>query len=339
MKKTFVAALAALALVSCSKEETVTYGTNGEPLDGAAVCLTFTDAPASRASLNSTAAAETWEKSLTSLTVYVFNSQGNLVAQRSFTSEELVDKSATFALPHSAAGTTCDFYAVANLSLTGVTTKSALLSKVEASAADYNGTFAEVSTKAKRAGGFVMSASASKSIAEGSTTDVAMALRRTVAKLSVQTTIDAAFAEKYSGTITVTRFKLSKAASQSPVIAPATPSPGAMSYTHTQTATAAAGRYDNLFYVFENGALAEGNRVQLEITASYDADGSTSTTSDRTEIVYTVPVTGKAGGAIVRNGYYRIEAAITGLVGSEVGLTITVADWESPVTQQIDLGA
>ena len=169
MKKTFVAALAALALVSCSKEETVTYGTNGEPLDGAAVCLTFTDAPASRASLNSTAAAETWEKSLTSLTVYVFNSQGNLVAQRSFTSEELADKSATFALPHSAAGTTCDFYAVANLSLTGVTTKSALLSKVEASAADYNGTFAEVSTKAKRAGGFVMSASASKSIAEGST--------------------------------------------------------------------------------------------------------------------------------------------------------------------------
>ena len=115
MKKTFVAALAALAMISCSKEETVTYGTNGEPLDGAAVCLTFTDAPASRASLNSTAAAETWEKSLTSLTVYVFNSQGNLVTQRSFTSDELADKSATFALPHSAAGTTCDFYAVASL--------------------------------------------------------------------------------------------------------------------------------------------------------------------------------------------------------------------------------
>ena len=243
------------------------------------MCLTFTDAPASRASLNSTAAAETWEKSLTSLTVYVFNSQGNLVARV----RSPPRNSSTSRRPSRCRirrqGTTCDFYAVANLSLTGVTTKSALLSKVEASAADYNGTFAEVSTKAKRAGGFVMSASASKSIAEGSTTDVAMALRRTVAKLSVQTTIDAAFAEKYSGTITVTGVKLSKAASQSPVIAPATPSPGAMSYTHTQTATAAAGRYDNLFYVFENGALAEGNRVQLEITASYDADGGTSTTS------------------------------------------------------------
>ena len=230
MKKAFIAALAALAMISCSKEETIAYGTNGEPLDGAAVCLTFTDAPASRASLNSTAAAETWEKSLTSLTVYVFNSQGNLVTQRSFTSDELADKSATFALPHSAAGTTCDFYAVANLSLTGVTTKSALLSKVEASAADYNGTFAEVSTKAKRAGGFVMSASASKSIAEGSTTDVAMALRRTVAKIAVQTSVDTAFAEKYSGSITVTGVKLSKAASQSPVIAPATPSPSSLTF-------------------------------------------------------------------------------------------------------------
>lgn len=285
----------------------MTYGTNGEPLDGAAVCLTFTDAPASRASLNSTAAAETWEKSLTSLTVYVFNSQGNLVAQRSFTSEELVDKSATFALPHSAAGTTCDFYAVANLSLTGVTTKSALLSKVEASAADYNGTFAEVSTKAKRAGGFVMSASAKSNPSprfDDRRCDGAPPYGGQGSPCRPRSMRPSRRNIRERSPSRASR--LSKAASQSPVIAPATPSPGAMSYTHTQTATAAAGRYDNLFYVFENGALAEGNRVQLEITASYDADGSTSTTSDRTEIVYTVPVTGKAGGAIVRNGYYRI---------------------------------
>ena len=276
---------------------------------------------------------------MSSLSIFVFDNADNFVIRRDLTSSELAAKSATFSLPKSLASTPCSFYAIANYDASSAKTRAALTALVEKSAADYNGTFAEVSSAAKRSGGFVMSASASKSIAEGSTTDVAMALRRTVAKLSVQTTIDAAFAEKYSGTITVTGVKLSKAASQSPVIAPATPSPGAMSYTHTQTATAAAGRYDNLFYVFENGALAEGNRVQLEITASYDADGSTSTTSDRTEIVYTVPVTGKAGGAIVRNGYYRIEAAITGLAGSEVGLTITVADWESPVTQQIDLGA
>ena len=339
MKKTFVAALAALALVSCSKEETVTYGTNGEPLDGAAVCLTFTDAPASRASLNSTAAAETWEKSLTSLTVYVFNSQGNLVTQRSFTSEELADKSATFALPHSAAGTTCDFYAVANLSLTGVTTKSALLSKVEASAADYNGTFAEVSTKAKRAGGFVMSGSTSKTIgAVNSTTSVGITLKRTVAKVALQTTIDPSFADKYAGELTINSVKLSKAASQSSVVA-GTPTPGAMSYTHTQTLAAASGKYNALFYCFENGSLTAGNRVLLEINATYDLDGNGSTTDDRSEVTYSVELTGKAAGEILRNGYYRIAANITGLVGQDCAVTVTVADWETPVTQSVELGA
>ena len=77
----------------------------------------------------------------------------------------------------------------------------------------------------------------------------------------------------------------------------------------------------------------------LEIEATYDLDGENTTTDDRSEVVYSIELTGKAAGEILRNGYYRIEAAITGLVGSEVGLTITVADWESPVTQQIDLGA
>ncbi len=183
------------------------------------MCLTFTDAPASRASLNSTAAAgKRREKSLTSLTVYVFNSQGNLVTPRSFTSEELADKSATFALPHSAAGTTCDFYAVANLSLTGVTTKSALLSKVEASAADYNGTFAEVSTKARC--GRLRDVGLCEQIhrrgfddrrCDGAPPNGGQALRADHDRCGLR---------KMPGTITVTGVKLSKAASQSPVIAP-----------------------------------------------------------------------------------------------------------------------
>ena len=84
------------------------------------------------------------------------------------------------------------------MSLTGVTTKSALLAKLETSAADYNGTFAEVSTKAKRSGGFVMTAGVSKAIAEGGTTSVALTLKRTVAKVAVQTSVDASFNSKYS---------------------------------------------------------------------------------------------------------------------------------------------
>ena len=55
------------------------------------------------------------------------------------------------------------------------------------------------------------------------------------------------------------------------------------------------------------------------------------------EVIYTVPLTGKAGGEIARNGYYRIAANITGLVGQDCQVAVTVAEWESPVTQSVDL--
>ena len=341
MKKILFAALAALALYSCDKAETTTI--IPEPkldADGAMIAMTFTDEPPTRAFFAETATAEAWEKSLSSLAVYVFSAQGDLITQRDFTASELSARSARFSLPHATAGTTCDFYAVANYSsLSGVTTKSSLLAKLETAAADYNGTFTEVSTKAKRSGGFVMTAGVSKAIAEGGTTSVALTLKRTVAKVAVQTSVDASFNSKYSGTLTVTGTKVVRAASQTPIIAPATPTPGAMTYTHTQAPAAASGKYNNLFYIFENGALAEASRVALEITATYDADGNASTTADRMEVVYTVPLTGKAGGEIARNGYYRVAANITGLVGQDCQVSVSVAEWETPVTQSVDLGA
>ena len=248
-------------------------------------------------------------------------------------------KSATFALPKSAAGTECSFYAVANYDASSAKTRAALTALVEKSAADYNGTFAEVSSAAKRSGGFVMSGSTSKTIgAVNSTTSVGITLKRTVAKVALQTTIDPSFADKYAGELTINSVKLSKAASQSSVVA-GTPTPGAMSYTHTQTLAAASGKYNALFYCFENGSLTAGNRVLLEINATYDLDGNGSTTDDRSEVTYSVELTGKAAGEILRNGYYRIAANITGLVGQDCAVTVTVADWETPVTQSVELGA
>lgn len=336
MKKILFAALAAVTLFSCDKEDSPTINA---PNDGALVSMTFTDESTTRAFFAETATAEAWEKSLSSLSVYVFNAKGDLITQREFVPAELTARTATFALPHATAGTTCDFYAVANMPLSGIATKSALLSKLESTAADYNGTFAEVSTKAKRSAGFVMSAATSKAIAQGQTTSVALTLKRTVAKIAVQTAISPQFASKYSGTLTVTGTKLLRAASQTPIIAQATPTPGAMTFTHTQTAATASGKYQNLFYIFENGALPEASRVTLEITATYDADGNSSTTADRMPIVYSVPITGKAQGEIVRNGYYRIAANLTGLVGEDCQVSVTVADWEGPVTQNVELGA
>lgn len=336
MKKILFAALAAVTLFSCDKEDAPKINATN---DGALVSMTFTDESSTRAFFTETATAEAWEKSLSSLSVYVFSAKGDLITQREFAPAELTARTATFALPHATAGTTCDFYAVANMPLSGIATKSALLSKLESTAADYNGSFAEVSTKAKRSAGFVMSAVTSKAIAQGQTTSVALTLKRTVAKVAVQTSIDPTFAAKYSGTLTVTNAKIVRAASQSPIIAPVTPTPGAMTFTHTQAAAAASGKYQNLFYIFENGVLPEASRVTLEITATYDADGNSSTTADRMPIVYSVPITGKAQGEIVRNGYYRIAANLTGLVGEDCQVSVTVADWEGPVTQNVELGA
>ncbi len=59
----------------------------------------------------------------------------------------------------------------------------------------------------------------------------------------------------------------------------------------------------------------------------------------RSEVTYSVELTGKSAGEILRNGYYRIVANITGLVGQDCVVSVTVADWETPVTQNVDLGA
>ena len=276
---------------------------------------------------------------MSSLSIFVFDNADNFVIRRDLTSSELAAKSATFSLPKSLASTPCSFYAIANYDASSAKTRAALTALVEKSAADYNGTFAEVSTAAKRSGGFVMSGSVTKTVgAVNSTTNVGITLKRTVAKVALQTTIDPAFSEKYGGSLTINSVKLSKAASQSTVIA-GTPTPGAMSYTHTQTPASASGKYNALFYCFENGALTAGNRVSLEIDATYDMDGSDTTTDDRSEVTYSVELTGKAAGDILRNGYYRIAANITGLVGQDCIVSVTVADWETPVTQTVELGA
>ena len=112
-----------------------------------------------------------------------------------------------------------------------------------------------------------------------------------------------------------------------------------MTNTHTPAPATASGKNNNLFYIFENGALAEASRVALEITATYDADGNASPTADRMELVYTVTLTGNTRAENARNGYYRIAANLTGLVGQDCQVSVSVAEWENPITQSVDLGA
>ena len=208
---------------------------------------------------------------MSSLSIFVFDNADNFVIRRDLTSSELAAKSATFSLPKSLASTPCSFYAIANYDASSAKTRAALTA----------GTFVEVSTAAKRSGGFVMSGMKSQTVgAVNSTTNVGITLKRTVAKVALQTTIDPSFADKYAGTLTINSVKLSKAASQSLVVA-GTPTPGAMTFSHTQTPATASGKTNSLFYIFENGTLTAGNRILLEINATYDADDNTSTTDDR----------------------------------------------------------
>ena len=149
---------------------------------------------------------------MSSLSIFVFDNADNFVIRRDLTSSELAAKSATFSLPKSLASTPCSFYAIANYDASSAKTRAALTALVEKSAADYNGTFAEVSTAAKRSGGFVMSGMKSQTVgAVNSTTNVGITLKRTVAKVALQTTIDPSFADKYAGTLTINSVKLSKA--------------------------------------------------------------------------------------------------------------------------------
>ena len=111
-----------------------------------------------------------------------------------------------------------------------------------------------------------------------------------------------------------------------------------MNFGHTQIPATVSDKNLSLFYVYENGALDSGSRVLLEIDATYDIDGDDSTDNDRSDVTYSIELAGKGAGDIVRNGYYRISANITGLVGQDCRLSISVADWETPVTQNVDLG-
>lgn len=339
MKKILFALTAALALASCAKEQQ-------EPVptlpDGGSVTVSFVaeeNTDQTRAFFDASATTETWEKSLSSLTVFCFNTDGSLIVRRNFTPAEVTAKKATFALPKSAAGKSVEFYAIANTAVNDIADKAALLALKETSAALYNGTFAEVSAAAKRAGGFLMSGATTKTIAAaGQATDVAITLGRDVAKIAIQSSLSADFASKYPGKVKVNSAIISRAASQTPYFG-GTAAPGAMTFTHTQTPQEVSDKYNNLVYLFENGTLAAGSRVLLTLEATYDKDGDFSTAGDQTPITYEVELKGTSdNGTILRNGYYRVAVSLAGLTGQDVSATITVADWETPVTQTINLG-
>ena len=173
MKKIFFAATAALAILcSCSKEnDDLTASATGSVVN-----VSFIEEQSNtRAFFGASSAAESWEKEISSVTMFVFRPSGEFIVQRFFSPTEVAAKSARFALPGVSAGDNCEFVVVANATVTGVNSKADLIAQIESDASSYNGTFTEVNSSAKRSGGFVMSGSSATVVAtEGSATNVAI---------------------------------------------------------------------------------------------------------------------------------------------------------------------
>lgn len=118
MKKHLFAAVAmASALFTACDKDNDPILPHPADTEGARVSVTLTESEDAhtRAFFDTTATAEAWEKSLSSLSVFAFDNAGSLIVRRDFTSAELAARSAVFSLPKSAAGATCTFCAVANL--------------------------------------------------------------------------------------------------------------------------------------------------------------------------------------------------------------------------------
>lgn len=339
----WLAAFAAVTLAACqTNSETVMPEKPQEPVEqparGAKVQIAFVAAHGTRAFGDN--AAEAWEKAISDATILVFNAEGKIKFRRSLSAAELGGIAATpisLVIPDVAVGETCNFVVVANRTIpTTVTTKALLAEQMENDAATYNGSFGDVTTKAVRPAGFVMTGSAAQAIAEG-TTAVSITLKRVVAKIELTAATTTAFAQKYGpGTITVDRVTLSRGAIDSYLMDLTTAkfANGGSTFTHTQQTVEGK----NLFYIYEKAASAEGARVLLTLVATYDADGAAATQDDRIPVFYEVELTGADGGRIIRNGAYVVKADIDGLTGNDISVTVNVSDWATVITQNTHVG-
>lgn len=350
MKLTAIAVMPML-LAACTKDEVNPTPTNGGK-EGEIELILKNESVADGTRAFGSGTTESWEKSISSAVLIVYNTSGTQILRRVLTAAEVNGSTTTpikFVLPGVSADASCDFYVVINRNIAdNITTKTGLLAELESDIASYNSTYANVTTKAMRTGGFVMTGSASVKIAAG-TTAVAVTVKRVVAKVEVQCTMTDSFRAKYgNGCVEVKKLTLSRGAEKSYLIDQTTSKYATVSSSFTSAQDAFcdktgasktnAYKYNNLFYLNEKAAAAAGSRVKVLIDAIYDADGNLSTTADQMPVTYETELTGAADGKIARNGSYKVNAKLDGLTGQDVTLAVTVANWDALATQDVNLG-
>ena len=344
MKKIFFAAMAMVAVFASCSKNTDQFTNVPEEGYGPQVQIMLAPDPETRAFFDPSALAEEWEKDITALSIYVFDNAGGIVIKRTLTTGEITNKSARFSLPNSTAGTSCSFYVVANADYGNIANVTSMRQLRETITLDeYNGTFNQTASTRKRQAGFVMTGYNTATIAAtGSATTVHITLKRTVAKIAVRSKMSDDFRTNFNnGRVEIVSATIVEAnpVSYSFYIPSESNYTAAFNYTHEQTSVGSEGYSRNVFYTYEVplGKQALG-KTHIILKGYFDADGNPSTSIDRSDVEYKIVLNGVAGGEIKRNGYYRIDAVIKGLSGDAVTVNFTVAEWETPITQTVELG-
>lgn len=249
---------------------------------------------------------------------------------------------------------TYTFYCIANRALpVTLTTRADVEGAQDGSLiADYNGALVDVTTKAIRSGGFVMSStSGDVTLAGDAPTKVNLTLRRTVAKVRLtirpSTLADEgntavgngkSFVSLYGtqAKLRVDKVEIKNYVPTALLFIPTTYTPPSPSVgTALSQATSTEGK--NLFYLFnQNGTL------DIEIYASFVLNGNIDNTNPTFISIgpYELSIKANSGGTLpfVRNSLYDVQVLLNGLTSNEVSTSIEIEDWQSVGEQIYGIG-
>ncbi len=339
--------LVALMATSCSKQnDEITPST--PPLEGGSkVELSFSAPSESRAFGSGT--TEVWEKKVNSATIIGCNKSGDIAVRKFLTFAQIgtiTSSPITLVVPGTTVGDDVYFAVIVNTEIPStIITKQALLAFMESEVSSYNGTFSEVTTKAKRAKGFVMTGATTKKLTAGKTA-VDVVVKRTVSKIEIEAKTTPKFTAAYgSAVVKINSVEISKCATNSFLFGSSAYSLGAKTFVTAQLSKEVAGTpksYQNMFYLYEQNSAAAGSKVFVKMSGLYDIDGNLSTLGDQATVDYIFELEGSGAGKILRNGAYKAVVNINGLPtdpnGNIIQVSISAANWETLVTQTVDMG-
>ena len=338
MKKLFFIAIVATMLSSCA--EGIEIIENISEKDMALVTVSFAGehSPPLKSSMN-TFKAEEWEKELKSITVLAFKQNGECVLNRRLTKGEIAARTVTIPLPRVSAGELVKFHAVANFSLSrDLMDLSYIEELISDSPAEYNNSYAKVSTQSVRSEGFAMSGNTEKIIElKGEKTPVVIGLKRMVSKIRIKTNITNEFRSKYNNQLIMGELYIAGSSYTTYVADRGIPFAGEPKQLIMQEPFKTGNySYESLFYVFETGKYDGVKTPKIMVTALYDLDGIPAHRVLQTYLV-DLNIDPQGEGIIRRNVYYDVVLNINGLAVCDVEVSVSTGDWEGAFSSKYEI--